>query len=249
MRSQEDFKPFPNRVARGPTWRVSFFLQRVVNFQLLTIYLHMRDFLAQARGTVMDVGCGDCVYKNFLDPSVRYVGLDIDSAENFDYGKQSEIVRFDGNTIPFPDESVDNIICSEVLEHVSHPETLIGEMRRVMKPGAKAFVTIPWSARFHYIPHDYARYTPTKLRELFSAFTIDAIAPRGSDISVIGNKFIVFSARQVLCNGKIIYWKLPLILLLSPFLALALVWGLVSVAFNWGSTDDPLGYTIRVRKS
>ncbi|MBI3631209.1 MAG: class I SAM-dependent methyltransferase [Candidatus Sungbacteria bacterium] len=249
MQSSEDFKPISNSSVKGPLWLFFFYFRRLIDLQMLTIFLHLRRFLKEARGTMLDVGCGDCIYQEFLEKSVKYIGIDIHDAESFNYGVQSDIIRFDDTNIPLPSESVDNLICSEVLEHVSKPEPLIEEMRRVLKPGGRAVITIPWSARFHYIPHDYARYTPSKLKELFSAFEIEAILPRGTDVAVIGSKMVVFAARQAVKGRKIVYWKLPLLLIASPVFVLALLWGHCGVWFGWGSTDDPLGYTINIRKT
>jgi hypothetical protein len=117
----------------------------------------------------------------------------------------------------------------------------------VLKPGGSAFITIPWSARYHYIPYDYARYTPSKLEELFSAFRIDALLPRGSDIAVIGNKMVVIAAQQVTApSGK--WWRLPLLALASPLFAGAVLWAHAAIWFDLGSKNDPLGYTLRLTK-
>ena len=77
------------------------------------------------------------------------------------------MVLFEGNKLPFENESFAAVFCTEVLKHLERPEGLIEEMHRVMRQDGRAFVTLPWSARFHYAPHDYGRYTPSKLRLMF----------------------------------------------------------------------------------
>lgn len=49
----------------------------------------------------------------------------------------------DGTKLPFKDCSFDKVSCSEVLEHVPEYKKALKEINRVMKPGAKAVVTIP----------------------------------------------------------------------------------------------------------
>jgi SAM-dependent methyltransferase len=248
MQANEDFKPFFNRAPKTRFLALCAFIRRRIDFQLNTIYSDIYPYATTAQGTVLDIGCGDCFYKYLLNSGARYIGMDIFEAENFDYGKNSDIVRFDGTTIPLENQSVDHIICSEVLEHVSEPAPLIAEMHRVLKQGGDAFITIPWSARFHYIPYDYARYTPSKLDDLFRAFAVRTVTARGTDITVICNKLVVAIFRQFYAQKKISYWKLPLALVLAPFVALIIAWAHCSLWFGWGSSNDPLGYTIRLKK-
>jgi len=48
---------------------------------------------------------------------------------------------------PYPDETFDTIVCTEVLEHlVFDPVFAVNEMCRVLKPGGKALVTVPNAA-------------------------------------------------------------------------------------------------------
>ena len=121
-------------------------------------------------------------------------------------------------------------------------------MYRVMKPGATGIITIPWSARYHYIPYDFFRYTPTSLQTMFIQFNKGKIKARGSDISNIANKVIVLWFRNLLPSQ---IWKwifVPMWVLLSPVLALVVLIAHISLLLNLGSDEDPLGYTIIVRK-
>jgi SAM-dependent methyltransferase len=249
MNYSENFRPVYNFAPKNRFWRVLFILRSVVDFQLLTIYRQIKPYLALVQGSVLDVGCGDCAYQHLLAGKANYIGIDIFSADSFDYKGNPNIIHFDGKTIPLPDTSVDHIICSEVMEHISEPQQIIGEMYRVLKPGGDAFITIPWSARYHYIPHDYARYTPSKLRELFAAFTITAITARGSDITAVCNKLIVMMLRTIFTQNKLVWWKLPLLLIFGPVGACVILWAHGSLWLGLGSVDDPLGYTITLKKS
>ncbi|HLK57915.1 MAG TPA: methyltransferase domain-containing protein [Chthonomonadaceae bacterium] len=48
-------------------------------------------------------------------------------------------IRGDAHTLPFPDNHFDVVYCRYVLEHVRNPQQVLGEMRRVLKPGGRAY--------------------------------------------------------------------------------------------------------------
>ena len=73
---------------------------------------------------------------------------------------------YDGLTIPFADQHFDSVFSSEVFEHIFNLEQMIPELNRVMKKGAKLFVTCPFVWNEHEVPNDYARYTRFALRHL-----------------------------------------------------------------------------------
>ncbi len=45
--------------------------------------------------------------------------------------------------LSFPDNTFDLIISVDVIEHVGHPEQMLTEIQRVLKPGGLAFITFP----------------------------------------------------------------------------------------------------------
>lgn len=223
-------------------------LRLLFDFQLLTIVRDARKTLPSMKGPVLDIGAGSSPYRYLLDATrTTYKGIDVAEASDFDY-KNPDITFFDGRDIPFEDGSFDAVICTEVLEHVENYQELIDEMRRVMRPGAIGFITIPWSARFHYIPHDYFRYTPSSLKKMFSSFSQVEIKPRGSDVAVIANKLIVLWFRNLtsLSFPQILFW--PVWLLCIPLLILYVFIAHLSLLISWGSQDDPLGYTVLIKK-
>ncbi|MCU1455634.1 MAG: Methyltransferase family protein [Acidimicrobiales bacterium] len=52
-------------------------------------------------------------------------------------------VNGDGTRLPFPDDTFDRIICSEVMEHIPDDATAAAELCRVLKPGGRIAVTVP----------------------------------------------------------------------------------------------------------
>jgi SAM-dependent methyltransferase len=220
----------------------------LLDLQILTIYRDIAKVLPGFKGDVLDVGCGQSPYKFLLNPSeTKYYGIDIVDADKFDYNNP-DITPFNGEDIPFGDEKFSGVICTEVLEHVQHYQKLVDEIHRCMKKGGVAAVTIPWSARYHYAPHDYFRYTPSSLKTMFGKFSEVSITPRGSDISNIANKVIVIWFRNLLPAQAWKWVLVPFWVLFSPLLGLVVLKAHISLLLNWGSQDDPLGYTVIAKK-
>jgi ubiquinone/menaquinone biosynthesis C-methylase UbiE len=244
----EKFQPISNTPPIGFTGTVKFYGRMLLDLQILTIYKDVKKELPFYKGNVLDIGCGQSPYKFLLDKSeTRYFGIDIIEASSFGYNNP-DITPFDGKNIPFGDSEFDAVICTEVLEHVQEYQYLIDEIYRTTKKGASVIVTIPWSARYHYIPYDYFRYTPSSLKTMFSNFSNISIKHRGTDIAVIASKLIVIFFRGFFPNR---FWKyifLPLLILCLPVLIAAVIIAHIAILFDIGSSEDPLGYTIILKK-
>lgn len=88
----------------------------------------------------LDVGAGDGRSFDVARAriaSLDWIGLDIkDSAEVRDRKRvDCTFVTYDGVNIPFPDARFDLVYSRQVFEHVRHPEPLMREICRVLKPG------------------------------------------------------------------------------------------------------------------
>ena len=244
----EGFRPVNNTPPTSFSGKIKFYGRMLLDLQILTIYRDIVKTIPVFKGNVLDVGCGQSPYKFLLNAAdTKYFGVDIVDAEKFDYDN-SDITPFDGENIPFEDGKFDGLICTEVLEHVQNYQKLIDEMHRVMKKGGTGIVTIPWSARYHYIPYDFFRYTPSSLKTMFSKFSEAKIKNRGTDIANIANKVIVLWFRNLIPSQ---IWKwifVPVWVALSPTLITVVLLAHLSLLLNFGSDEDPLGYTIIVKK-
>ncbi len=219
----------------------------VLDLQLLTCFRFLKPRLAKMQGKVLDVGCGEMPFRGLLPPGCKYTGIDVPLADEFGMTQSSDIIAFDGVHIPFPDASFDHILCTEVLEHVKSPEALIAEMHRVLRPNGTLVATVPFSARVHHAPHDYHRFTPYRLTDMFCNFSEVTIQERGDDLSVIANKLIVVCMRLLKPSVALI-WRLPLVLIIGLAAAIGLAVAHLSLWFRWGSLADPLGYGLDAKK-
>jgi len=86
---------------------------------------------------ILDVGCGPTSYKFFKSLYKNYVGLD--------WIVPADIIQ-DLNKNPrlgFTDNYFDVIICTEVLEHLFYPDKVILELKRVLRTGGIAIISLP----------------------------------------------------------------------------------------------------------
>ncbi|MCD6366200.1 MAG: glycosyltransferase, partial [Bacteroidales bacterium] len=143
----------------------------------------IKEHLPGFHGTLLDVGCGEMPYKQFIlsnSKVEKYVGLDI---ENPLYQQTVKPDMFwDGKKIPLQDNFVDTVIATEVFEHVPVLEVVLKEINRVLKPGGILFFTVPYLWPLHDAPHDEYRYTPYSLRRHLtnSGFRNIDIKPMGN---------------------------------------------------------------------
>jgi SAM-dependent methyltransferase len=61
--------------------------------------------------------------------------------------------------LPIPDNSYDNIISLNTLEHIYKDEFVIYEIYRILKPGGKIIIVVPFLYRVHTSPSDFHRHT------------------------------------------------------------------------------------------
>jgi SAM-dependent methyltransferase len=243
----EAVQPVPIRLGSSLPSRLAFAARRLVDLQLATIWNFLVPRLPRLRGSLLDVGCGEMPYRSCLHESVAYTGIDVPQASAFAMRGSDRVVAFDGTSIPFPDGSFHNVLCTEVLEHAEDPIRLIAEIERVLKPGGSFLGTVPFSARVHYAPYDFHRFTKYALNEMFSSFANVTIEERGSDLAVIANKLIVVAMRMVRpSRWSIVQW--PLLILLLPLVLMFLGIAHLAMATGLGSKDDPLGYSITATK-
>ena len=245
---KEDFKPIKNDPPVDFISKIKFLLRLLLDFQTLTLYNDLRKFLNDKKGNLLDIGCGNSPYEHLVNKNCKYIGIDIKNQSDFDYDNK-KISYFNGSDIAIENNSINSFICTEVLEHVFDPKKLISEMERVLIKNGSGLISIPWSARYHYIPYDFYRYTPSALNILFKTFREVRIKPRGSDITVICSKIIVSIAGTFRSCTGIGLLFIPIIILIAiPIVTLCLIIGHLSIILNLGSKNDPLGYTIYLSK-
>lgn len=100
---------------------------------------------------VLEVGCRAGNLTQHFAPGNQVVGVDIDRAAlklfTERLGCPGHWVDVDEEPLPFPDQTFDVVVFSEVMEHVRFPQKALGEIRRVLKPTGRLLGSVPNSYR------------------------------------------------------------------------------------------------------
>jgi len=119
--------------------------------------------------TVLDVGCGRGAFDEdpvgirrnlriFKGKVLKVIGIDVDSSAK----KNPFIDEFhtiQGSSWPIENESIDLIVCDNVLEHMDNPDNFFSEANRVLKNGGYLCIRTP--NLWNYIGL-FARFIPNK---------------------------------------------------------------------------------------
>jgi ubiquinone/menaquinone biosynthesis C-methylase UbiE len=100
-------------------------------------------------GVVLDAGCGDGTFDRIIcrhHPDLTLYGMDISRTAVSKAGSDPSSGRLsfavgDVVSLPFKDRIFDCVVLIEVIEHVFDVPQLLGEINRVLKDGAKLFIT------------------------------------------------------------------------------------------------------------
>jgi SAM-dependent methyltransferase len=144
-------------------------------------YLHVRRLVGDLRRVfaqlgdtqdVLDVYCGTRPYDDLLPPGARVVGLDVVGNP---YGVAD--VASD-EFLPFDDASFDVVTCIEAFQYVQGPDPGIEEIRRVLRPGGRVVLSLPfaWEYDRGFLE---CRYTEPELRHLFRDWDEVAVVENG----------------------------------------------------------------------
>ena len=96
---------------------------------LLERYRTAYDWIPEDTRRVLDVGCGNAIFTQWLRRRAEKVfGLD-HNLSNIRYGRthypELHLSVASGEAIPFADATFDAVVCSEVLEHVDQDQVLM----------------------------------------------------------------------------------------------------------------------------
>jgi ubiquinone/menaquinone biosynthesis C-methylase UbiE len=99
-----------------------------------------RELVAEARGRVLEVGCGTGLMLSLYPPDTDLVALDVhreplERARARGHG--AAILHASVERLPFADASFDAVVSGLVFCSVPDPSQGLGEIRRVLKPGGR----------------------------------------------------------------------------------------------------------------
>ena len=131
---------------------------------------HVTQFMRQVAETLpegcwlLDAGAGESAYKQLFSRQ-RYIAIDAAIGEAaWNYGNLDVVGTL--AELPFADQSLDAVVCTQTLEHVENPYESVAEFHRILRPGGRLFLTVPFAHAEHQIPYDYFRYTSYALTSM-----------------------------------------------------------------------------------
>jgi len=191
-----------------------------------------------ACGDLLDLGCGNVPLYQMYKPLAKSI-ICADWSNSYHNSLYIDIQIDLNKKLPLKDNLFDTIILTDVLEHIFKPDILWKEMTRVLKPGGKIIIGVPFFHLLHEEPFDYFRYTEFRLK-LFceeNGLQIIDLFPYGASFEILVDfiaKHISFSSILSQMNysiGKIIS---------NSFIGKKI--------FSSTSTKYPLGYCLVVQK-
>ncbi|MDV2502385.1 MAG: class I SAM-dependent methyltransferase [bacterium] len=197
-----------------------------------TIYRALDVVASNAKGVLLDAGCGLKPYAEIFAGRVEaHIGLEY-GTETVYRGHKADLFG-DITSLPVAANTVDTVLCTEVLEHVENPQAALDEFFRILKAGGLLLVTAPFVYPVHG-EKDYYRYSAGGMKALLkrSGFMIErvqALTGTGRTLALLINIYIIeigfFWTK----------WLYPLGVLLRPAL-----WVVTAVINLMGALADVL---------
>jgi SAM-dependent methyltransferase len=144
-------------------------------FSRKNLYKHLKKYFDKVNGKMLDFGCGSKPYKSEFKNVNQYIGVDIET-KGHDHTNEDIDFYYDGKHLPFKSNEFDAVFASEVLEHVPNIEESLLEIERVLKPGGKLLLSIPFVFPEHEMPFDFRRLTINGMRQILTEFGFEIIA-------------------------------------------------------------------------
>ncbi|WGQ07583.1 class I SAM-dependent methyltransferase [Pedobacter gandavensis] len=190
-----------------------FYTDSDVEWRMLGAKSKAKNLIAVCQGIqpkkILEVGAGDGSILHYLNEwnfgtelyALEIADSGVELIRKRNLSKLKEVSRFDGYSIPYPDDSFDLIILAHVLEHVEHERVLLRELKRVAK---YVVIEVPLDYRFgvdkrmkHFLDYGHINmYTPTLIRFLLQSegFVIEADKTTLTPIDTI--KFCEFKVKK-----------------------------------------------------
>jgi SAM-dependent methyltransferase len=139
---------------------------------------------ARLSGRVLEIGARRSRRGDFrpLDGGVRWLRIDIEHTQRPD-------VVADLQHLPVQGDSIDWVLCLEMLQYVASPDAAVREIVRVLRPGGATIVSVPFLHRSDG-PTDRHRFTETRVRELLTGpgLRLEHVAAQAAFFGTLANQ-------------------------------------------------------------
>ncbi len=170
-------------------------------------------------GVLLDIGCGSGVQLKELTTGSYTCAIGLDVSRNAllcaksRNPERTEFVIADAEHLPFRDASIDTIVSAEIIEHLPHPELLVNDLCRILKPGGELVITTPnehsiWGI-YEFLWDVFGRgrnygnthlkfFSPGELRSMFKEFS----EQKTITLFFFSPFLALFNSERVLSYGK-----------------------------------------------
>ncbi len=129
---------------------------------------YLKHWVPAVDGPILEIGSKD--YGSTASFREFYVGneyVGVDMAE----GKGVDVVADLTESVgPLREGHFALGICCSVLEHVKRPWVFAQNLTRLIRPGGRLYMSVPWVWRYHAYPDDYFRFSHRGVISLFDEF-------------------------------------------------------------------------------
>lgn len=148
-KTAEEVEALNDRLARehpiDAYYQDSPFVVRWIEGRRLSIIREMAD--AKPGMKLMEIGSGGGhVLRMFKQAKLTAVDVSevfLNTAKKNLAGYDVEFKKGEIEKLSLPEKSWDRIICTEVLEHTTNPQSILREIRRLLTPSGHAVITVP----------------------------------------------------------------------------------------------------------
>lgn len=140
-----------------------------------------RHFPRLSAGPTLDIGARDAPYRGRLRTRQYWTAdLDRNGRPHF---------CCDAHQLACSSGTFENVIATELLEHVREPQLVVDELWRVLAPGGACILSTRFICPYHPSPNDYYRFTWDSLRHLFRQFSEVEVHSHGNRAQVLWHMF------------------------------------------------------------
>ncbi len=223
----------------------------------------LRKFGCGGTARILDIGSGQGDLASDLRswfPEAEVAGVELSPAGVEIASRKVPGARFFQRDLLRPEQAPEPLaawaqyaVCSEVLEHLDEPGTLLANVTRYLAPGATIVVTVPGGPKSEFDRHIGHRhhYTPAELGALLESegFAVDLATSAGFPFFNLYRLVVILRGRQLIADvdARTTGWRSALstsvMALFRPLFALnimgtSLGWQIVAVA-RWNRPEAP----------